>query len=524
MLGLLEALKIMVRLFRQRVAVAGRLGAFVISLSLLWPVVSHSEDLLSEEIIEEAIQTPVIITPPQPAESIVIRHPQTQSLPESLISYLEENNIPPTDISVFVQDVNADAPLLLHEPDTLRNPASTMKLLTTWAALKSLGPAKTWDTEAWLRGELRDGVLHGDLILKGYGDPFLVYESFWQFVHDLRLKGLKEITGDIIIDNSFFTIPEGDPAAFDGEPQRTYNALPSALMFNFQATRVLLEPDAEGTTVKVNVFPKPRGTVTSQLQVSKGACKKRGHTPKVRAQADGSVLISGQYIAACGSQLLTLLLSSPEEHTFNAFRDFWEMLGGQLGGSLVIGAVQAGDKRFHVHTSPPLADQVRLINKWSNNVMTRQLLLAVGAKILGTPATLDKGRLAVLKILHDQGISTQGMVIDNGSGLSRIERVSARQFGQLLQTVWHDPYMPEMLSSLPLLGEDGTLAKRFRRTDLKGRSRLKTGTLRDASSIAGYMLTRSGKRMMVVVQQNGSKASGYGQAVQNRVLEWVFEQ
>ncbi|HPY39902.1 MAG TPA: D-alanyl-D-alanine carboxypeptidase/D-alanyl-D-alanine-endopeptidase [Thiolinea sp.] len=461
---------------------------------------------------------------PQPAEPTVLRHTRAVDLPEELQAFMQEKAISTDEISVYVRDVNADTPLILHQADVPRNPASTMKLLTTWSALKTLGPAWTWDTQVWTRGEISEGVLHGDLILKGFGDPFLVYESFWQLVHDLRLKGLQEITGDLIIDNSFFALPNIDPAAFDGERDRVYNAPPSALMFNFQATRILFEPDLATSKVNVIAFPKPKGSLDAQLKFVSGDCTRRNHNPHVESHLDGSIKVSGSYVGSCGSQMETLVLSTPEEHAFNAFRDFWQMLGGKLGGTLQIGQIKSGDHQYYVHTSNPLAEQIRLINKWSNNVMTREVMLTLGAKMFDAPATLEKGRLAVLKVLTDQGISTQGLVIDNGSGLSRNERVSARQFGELLQVIWRDPYMPEMLNSLPLLGEDGTLARRFRHTDLKGRTRLKTGTLRDVSAIAGYMLTRSGKRMIVVMQQNGQHSAGFGHTLQNMLLEWLFEQ
>lgn len=508
--------------WRQR-GLAIELG-LILSTVLSYPAVwAAEEDQPLSTSVEES--SPLINRmPPQPAEQTVLRHQQPVGLPEELLNFMQEKNIPADEVSVYVRDVSADAPLIQHEAEVARNPASTMKLLTTWAAVKTLGPAWTWDTQVWTRGEIRDGVLHGDLILKGYGDPFLVYEAFWQLVHDIRLKGLQEITGDIIIDNSFFALPVIDPAAFDGERERVYNAPPSALMFNFQATRLLFEPDMAASKVNVIAFPKPKTALNDHLQFVAGECSRRKHKPHVESQSDGTIKVSGPYVGNCGAQLETLVLSTPEEHAFNAFRDFWQMLGGKFEGGLQTGQVKVGDRQYYVHTSMPLAEQIRLINKWSNNVMTRQVMLTVGAKMFDVPATLDKGRLAVLKVLTDQGISTQGLVIENGSGLSRNERVSARQFGELLQVIWRDPYMPEMLNSLPLLGEDGTLAKRFRHSELKGRTRLKTGTLRDVSAIAGYMLTRSGKRMIIVMQQNGQRSAGFGQSLQNMLLEWVFEQ
>ncbi|PIE00826.1 MAG: D-alanyl-D-alanine carboxypeptidase/D-alanyl-D-alanine-endopeptidase [Thiothrix nivea] len=471
----------------------------------------------------EAVQT--VVNEPLPARQLIVRTQEVQALPESLQKYMKKKKVDPQTVSIFVRDVNADLPLLQYNSDVPRNPASTMKVVTTWGALKVLGPAWSWDTEAWLRGELQGDVLQGDLVLKGYGDPFLVYETFWQLVHELRQKGIREISGDLILDDSFFEVPDFDPGAFDNQPTRVYNASPAALMFNFNATRFLFSPDAAAGSVNISTLPPLNRTmIDNQLELVSGRCRGSHLRPVVVLQPDGKLLIRGKFADSCGQRVLQRLVSSPQQHVFNAFKSFWEDQGGYLGGGLQTGRVQATDTRFHVHTSRPLAEQVRLINKWSNNVMTRHLMLSTGAKRYGAPATLEKGRLAVMDVLRQQGVPTTGIFIDNGSGLSRDARISADQLGTLLQAIWHDPYMPELLNSLPLLGEDGTLARRFRNSVQKGRSRLKTGTLRNVAAIAGYMLTRSGKRMVIVMQQNGRRAGSVGQALQDQLLEWVFEQ
>ncbi|PID50251.1 MAG: D-alanyl-D-alanine carboxypeptidase/D-alanyl-D-alanine-endopeptidase [Proteobacteria bacterium] len=461
----------------------------------------------------------------QPAEQPVLRQQSTQGLPDKVKEFINKKKIPEDQIGVFIKDVAADAPLVLHDAEKLFNPASTMKLLTTWSALKVLGPAWRWNTEFWVRGQVIDGVLHGDLIIKGYGDPYLVYESFWQALNDLRIKGLRDITGDIVIDNSFFDTPEVNPGEFDGQPTRVYNAPPSAVMFNFQATRLLLTPQADQNKVDISAFPAlKKDMIDNQFKLLGGRCSRSFTRPHVTRLADSVIRVSGKYAADCGQRFVMLVMTSPEEHVFNAFTDFWSKLGGSVGGTYRIETVQEGDQRFHVHTSIPLAEQIRLINKWSNNVMTRQVLLSLGAKRYGAPATLEKGRLAVLESLDTQGVPVDGIVIDNGSGLSRYANVSPAQFGRLLEIIWRDPYMPEFLNSLPLLGEDGTMNDRFRHTALSGRGRFKTGTLSHVSAIAGYLLTRSGKRMVVVVLMNGRQAGAYSQTVQNMLLEWVFEQ
>ena len=439
--------------------------------------------------------------------------------------YMKKKRIDDTELSILVRDVNADAPLLAFGENTPRNPASTMKVVTTWSAIKTLGPSWTWDTEAWLRGRLDGDTLYGDLVLKGYGDPFLVYETFWQFVHELRLKGLRTITGDLIIDNSFFEVPDIDPGAFDNQPSRVYNAPPAALMFNFNATRFLFTPSPQSGRVDVIAQPALNALVIdNQLELSDGRCLKQHYNPIILDPVDGRMVIKGQYAADCGQRELLRLVSKPDQHVYDAFRENWLQLGGEIQGKMRSGVVQSGDERFYVHSSRPLAEQVRLINKWSNNVMTRQLLLSTGAKRYEAPGTLVKGRLAVLDVLAEQQVKADSLVLDNGSGLSREARISASELGQLLFAIWHDPYMPELLNSLPLVGEDGTMARRFRRTDLAGRSRLKTGTLQNVTALAGYMLTRTGKRMIIVMLHNGKKAGSHGRELQNQLLEWVFEQ
>jgi len=513
---------------------------------------------------------------PKPSPSLATTHydalQEKQDLPDTVTKILKKYKISADNLSIYIRDLNANKPLLEHNTDVMRNPASTMKLLTTYAGLKGLGPNYSWRTEAWLRGELDDkGVLDGDLILKGYGDPFMVYENFWKFIKTLRVKGLKEITGDLIIDNSYFELPEHDAAAFDGKPFRVYNAQSSPLMFNFQATRFLLRPKlskAENNkqnkveskkkltkkikrkplgTVEIVPYPKlSKLKVDNQLKLISGKCRRSHLRPKFSKTEDGVLVIKGNYAKRCGQRFILRAVSPPEEHVYNAFREFWSDLQGSFKGELKLGRVKSGDTRFHTYSSETLSEQIRLINKWSNNVMTRQVLLTLGAKKFGAPATLKKGTKAVLELLAENGIDTghqptsaglnnddektvtknnHKIILENGSGLSRNAKINAKQMASLLETAYRDPLMPEFMSSLALPGIDGTLVNRFRKGDLRGRSHFKTGTLNFVSSIAGYMLNRKGKRLVIVIQHNGKRTGG-GRAkkIQNALLRWSFEQ
>lgn len=511
-------------------------------------IVSFSCSLASAEAKKHVDKNNV--STPQPAqlyfndtdsESSVTK----KTLPAQVAKLLKKYKIPKKNISVYISDLNAPKPMLEINADKLRNPASTMKLLTTYAALKELGPNYSWRTEVWLRGELKEGVLDGDLILKGFGDPFLVYENYWKLIKTLRDKGLKEINGDIIIDESYFNLPEHDSAAFDGKAYRVYNGPSSALMFNFQATRFLFNPKIDEKvggvktkgkkkkkrskvtgSVEITPLPKIEGfKFKNEVKLRSGKCKKSHYRPKFSKDSKGTLVIKGNYAAKCKQNFILRTVTKPHLHAFNAFREFWLDLRGTLTGSVKLGKVSPKDEIFHVYSSPTLGEQIRLINKWSNNVMTKQLLLTLGAKKVSAPGTWDKGRASVIDVLNENGIHTKGIRLENGSGLSRTSKISARQMGKLLETAFRDPLMPEFMASLALPGVDGTMVNRFRKDDMRGRGHFKTGTLDFVTSIAGYMLNRQGKRIVVVIQHNGKKTgAGRGEKIQNALLRWSFEQ
>jgi len=489
---------------------------------------------------------------------------KTQTLPNSVLKILKKYKIPKENLSVFIRDLNKFQPLLEHHADKSRSPASTMKLLTTYAALKELGPNYSWRTEVWMRGKFENGILKGDLILKGFGDPFMVYEHFWKLLRVLRDKGLHEIQGDVIIDDSYFKLPKHNSAAFDGKPFRVYNAASSALMFNFQATRFLFRPVDSSTksnnsktknksiskklgkkknkkkskkksratkrgikgSVKIIPYPDIKGLkIDNQVKLSSGRCRKSHYRPKFSKDKKGTLVIKGTYAKKCNQQFILRAVSSPEDHVFNAFREIWGDLKGKHSGQFKLGRVRKKDERFHVYASPTLGTLMRLINKWSNNVMTRQVFLSLGAKKYGVPATPEKGEKAVLDVLSENNINTGGISLENGSGLSRTSRISVRQMARLLEMAYRDPLMPEFMASLALPGVDGTLVNRFRKEDIRGRSHFKTGTLTGVSAIAGYMLNRKGKRLVIVIMQNGKKTgAGRSKKIQDALIRWSFEQ
>ncbi|MCL4779921.1 MAG: D-alanyl-D-alanine carboxypeptidase/D-alanyl-D-alanine-endopeptidase [Gammaproteobacteria bacterium] len=454
---------------------------------------------------------------------------QTTVLPESVNQVLARYKLPPASFSVFVQKVGAAGPLLLYNEHVPRNPASAIKLLTTYVALEELGPAYRWRTEVYADGRLKDGVLDGDLLLKGYGDPYLLTERLWLLQRELRSKGVQHIDGDLVIDNSWFAREELDPGAFDGQEYRAYNVLPDALLVNFQSVNFSFRPDPARRTIGILSDPVLAGVeIDNRMTLFNGGCSSRGSHISMdvnREQDRPRVIFSGKLANNCSEyQLLRSLLDGPA-YAYAAFRALWEEQGGSIKGQLRLGQVPAGKEPLLTFMSPPLAEVIRPVNKLSNNVMTRQIFLTLGAEKLGPPGTLAKARQAMEDALVRRGLAIPELDIGNGAGLSRDNRVSAWSLGRVLLAARSSPFGAEFQASLSLAGLDGTTRRRFENDSLAGQMHLKTGTLNGVTSIAGYVRAQSGAEYVVVAIANQPKATwGGGQEAQNALLRWVSRQ
>lgn len=447
-------------------------------------------------------------------------------LPTPVRAALRNHGLSGDGLSVFVQAVDETEPLLEINAGTPRRPASVIKLLTTYAALDILGPAYRWDTEAWITGTLSDGTLEGDLYLRGTGDPFLTVERFWTFLRELRRKGLKTIRGDLVIDNTYFDIPPEDPGDFDGQRYRSYNVPPDALLVNFGTARFDIRRSADGN---ISVFAEPpmaRFVIENEIRSRRGACGgfQRGVAFDVpEGFAGRRAVLSGRFPTGCSEYALYRAVLPAPEFAHAVFAALWDELGGSLEGGMRLGPVPETAEQVHRFESVPLGDVVRQINKWSNNAMTRQLLLTIGAETFGVPGTPEKGRTAVQEWLESRGLSFPELYLDNGSGLSRDTRIAARSLGQMLLDAWDHAYMPELVSSMPISAVDGTMRRRAG-GDMAGRMHLKTGRLDDVAGVAGMVSSRSGNRYVVVIIQNDQDAHrGIGQDIQDVILRWVFD-
>lgn len=447
-------------------------------------------------------------------------------LPAEVEETLARHKADRNSLSVWVQAVDSDQPVLAWNADLPQNPASVMKLVTTAVALDVLGPNYTWPTETYVTQPVSQGVLQGDLVLKGYGNPMFLTEDLWVLLQRLRERGLHTIHGDLVLDNTYFSLPPEDPAAFDGQPYSPYNALPDALLLNQRATRLIVQPDP--ATRRLNILTDPPVTgvrIENRIKPVKGKGCRDNLALNVRPSTQGPVIeFAGQYALECGEREFYRVVAEPQDMLLGAFRAMWQALGGSFDGGVRVGPLPPEAVLFDVFLSRPLAEVIIPMNKQSSNVMARQILLSIGAAQFGPPATLEKGQRAVDLWLERQGWAWPEFVLGNGSGLSREARISARHLGDLLMKVYHGPTMLEFTSSLPIVGVDGTVRKRLRNEDIKGRAQFKTGTLNGVRAIAGYMLSRSGRAYAVVVLHNEPGVqNGIGSQVQDAVLKWVYE-
>jgi len=463
------------------------------------------------------------------AAVLCVSSTQAQSqLPRAVQLVIDGHALPPSAYGLHVQEIGAAAPLLSVNAEAALNPASTIKTVTTLAALDTLGPAYTWRTELYALGSVADGTLQGDLLLRGTGDPFLVEEQLRNMLKALRRTGLQRISGNLVLDGSHFDPSVAGESRIDNQAGRAYNTEPHAVIANFQAVTFYFYPHGNGRDVLVLSDPAlPNLRIDNRLRQQDAACTgyQRGISFSLHPDDASTVVFSGNFPSRCRIYQLTREVLDAPAYTFGLFKALWEELGGQLDGTLQEGSVPDELEPLLVWTSPPLSDVITSINKYSNNLMTRHLLLTLGAEQFGPPATVAQGVAAVNAWLDSRGIDASRMHMVNGSGLAREVRVTPAFMHDVLQLGYQGPWMPEFVSSLPLNGLDGTMRARLRGEGQRGRMHIKTGTLDGVSAVAGYVHAHSGKVYVVAAILNHELADrGPGVELTDALLAWVLQQ
>ncbi len=466
------------------------------------------------------------------------------ALPPQVEALLARAKVPREALATMVIDAAPGGrvpatPLLSYQAASYMNPASVMKLVTTYAGLELLGPSYTWNTPVYIDGPIKDGVLQGNLIIQGKGDPKLVMERLWLLLRRVQALGIKSISGDILLDRSAFAASTQNPGDFDGEPYRPYNVAPDALLVNFKSVVMTFVPNPGSGQASI-AFEPPLANVQMQASVAMttgaaGAalsdCGDWRALLKPEFSDPFRISFAGSYPVACGEKVWSIAYADPASYSERAVLGMWQEIGGKLGGRVREGRAPASLKPVFEAASPSLAEVIRDINKYSNNVMAQQLFMTLslpqtaaprpGSAALA-PASNEASREVVRSWWRERFGDADLPVLDNGSGLSRNERVTPRGLARLLQTAYVSGVMPELMGSLPIIGIDGTL-KNSRSRVSQGWAHLKTVTLRDSTAMAGYVHAANGRRLVVVAIINPPNAAAARPALE-ALVDWAVKE
>jgi len=473
-------------------------------------------------------------------------------LPEPINALLQAAHIPLEDAGIVV--LRGDTTLVSHNAQQSMQPASTMKLFTTMTALEQLGPAFRARTEFHTNAEVVNGVLQGDLILRGGGDVDLNEDVLLHMLQALRNQGIRKIKGDVILDRQLFqpARPDVGQPPFDEFPWAYYNVIPDALLTNTNLLKV--EMRSTGNKVGLVMMPEmDKVSIRSDMKLSDAPCaswEQGWRSPDVSRSGDKiEVVLHGSYPKNCIKSTSVDVLDH-HDYLERLLRATWRKLGGSIVGDVreasASEAATASEstsadtstpatRLLAEHVSRPLPEMLRDINKFSDNTLARTVFLMLGSlqadPVLGSrpiapdgsqASTPMRAETAIRGWLQNQRIDANGLVFDNGSGLSRSERATPAQLAGVLQAGLKSLWMPEFLSSLPIAATDGTMRKRLKDSPAALRARIKTGSLKSVIAIAGYVTDANNQPCVVVAILNDEHvANGAGRTVLDGVIDWV---
>ena len=407
-------------------------------------------------------------------------------------------------------------------------PGSSMKVLTSVVALDRLGPNHRGFTELRSAAPLQAGSLRGELVLLGGGDVELGVPQLWSLLLELQHAGVRHIEGDLVVDRTRYSPPRLDIGLppFDEAPEFAYNVIPDALMLAEGLLPLELRA-TDGGVVAATVPPIEGIEIDSRMALVDARCADwDAHWLPALVQPAGGVTritLQGAFPRDC-TQRTSLQLIDRSELTERLFRTLWRGLGGSWSGRAREAAAAADTRLLARRSGRPWGELLRPLNKSSDNAWTRVLYLELGVPAMaGQPgrSTRELAEAAVRAWLAEQGIDDAGLVLDNGSGLSRSERISPWQMAQLLQAAYFGRHASELMMSLPTVGVDGTMRNRLKTGPATGWARLKTGTLRNVVALAGYVNDGRGRPWAVAMMVNHDTLADQARPVLDALVDHI---
>jgi D-alanyl-D-alanine carboxypeptidase/D-alanyl-D-alanine-endopeptidase (penicillin-binding protein 4) len=456
------------------------------------------------------------------AVSVLLTTIWVWALPQGIEALISKVGVPQKDVSLYIKEAGEKGSVVASlNADKLRTPASVIKVLTTYAAVLKLGFDYRWPTQFYIRGKYRNGVLKGDLIVKGFGDPTLDAEDLDDIVSKIKAHGIRKIIGHIVIDRTYFKVSSKNSSHFDENPYSPYNAMPDAMMFNERVSTICVTPNKNSVTKK---YPDRSYIVHNELKQVNKPCRGRYSWPHIKiddSKRVPEVWLKGKISKRCGKREICRVVTKPYLSFFYALQEKLNASGISATGTMRLGKVPYDAQILFIHYSKPLEKIIAKTAKKSNNLYARHLLLFLGAKMYGAPATLQKGRRAVKAILRAHGVKGIDTVkIDNGSGLSRSAKLTAKVLANMLDDAY-ERYGMHWMKTLSIAGVDGTIKRRFRGTVVRKRAWMKTGTLKRVKNIAGYVKSKKGNYYTTVIIVNTRVGRWKAAQLQNEIIKWL---
>jgi D-alanyl-D-alanine carboxypeptidase/D-alanyl-D-alanine-endopeptidase (penicillin-binding protein 4) len=403
-------------------------------------------------------------------------------------------------LGVVVKSLTTNESIFEFNADKLFIPASNQKVIISVAALSLLKPDYRFKTEFYAGGEVSGGVLYGGLYVKGYGDPTLEKDNLVFIANQLKMMGIREIRGGIIVDDSYFErarFGKGWKSNWRGD---VYSPPISALTLNHNIFEIHVSPSRPGGTPYIRLEPPG-----SYIQVFNKAVtsSKKGGLSAHWVDGSNAVVLNGRISPRRSSQALELAVIDPTLYTGGVFKKALEDSGIKVSGAVSKGVVPKWGNPIYTHNSIPLSMVVNEYLKESVNVIGENLIKTLGAHFKGAPGSWETGAQVISDFLVGIGVDNDFRIVD-GSGLSSLNRVSPQTLTDVLQYAYTNKLIgPDFLKSLPIAGVDGTLKKRFRGSQLEGRVIAKTGYINNVRALSGYAFTRTGDVLVFSILSNG---------------------
>jgi D-alanyl-D-alanine carboxypeptidase/D-alanyl-D-alanine-endopeptidase (penicillin-binding protein 4) len=452
------------------------------------------------------------------------------ALPDSVLQMLDRAGVRAPGVGVYIAEPGAGLarPVVQVAADQAFVPASVMKLVTTIAALELLGPQYRWTTPVLATGRIDKGVIEGSLIVRGANDPALSWAHIDALVKRLRKRGIHTIQGNIVADRRLYMAPDNETLDYVADTAYPWNSPPDSLVVSGKMVTVRFVPDARTRSVVVTVNPPIEAVqIRGSVAYVDGPCvhgqpfvDPAGALDYTRIRVDGSLS------AGCGPRSTIISVLGHQDFIQRAFAQLWKASGGVWNGRFESYNNNTHNRAVVIDriVSPPLSEVVKEINKPSNNLMARQLFLQLA---LSDPAPKVRGALAlrafdrVKRLFREKGIDVPDLAMDNGAGVSFAERVSPRGLARMLNFSLERPYANTLMASLPVAGVDGTMAGRMRQSPAAGKAFLKTGSVPESRTLAGYVRDASGKLYIAVVLVNHRNAEAALPAME-ATIDWLY--